>query len=167
MPILIYDAKATKPFRWPYPMDAEDITEFTFHWKPPPWEADKVYHEDQDIILPTQDTGFSYETVSGGVSGPSEPTWPFTKDEEVTDNGQVVFKTVPYDFLLAFTEVIAGSDWEVTTGVEVVTSTFNDYSTTVAVRITDDTLTRITLNNRITYGILAADRSIEVDVRVL
>ncbi|MCD6418865.1 hypothetical protein J7M00_08805, partial [bacterium] len=60
--------------------------------QPSAWSASTAYSEG-DYIRPTSANGYSYECTVAGTSGSSEPTWPTTLGETVTD-GTVTWECV-------------------------------------------------------------------------
>lgn len=48
------------------------------------WAASTAYAVG-DVVFPTSSNGFVYECVTAGTSGSSEPTWPTTLGQQVTD----------------------------------------------------------------------------------
>lgn len=173
---LVFKADSKRYFKWPYPMDTSDITDFVFMWRPPVWAEDTVYIEEIDLVVPWTDNGFYYVPVSGGrsqvvetptvppVPGTSEPLWSSVSGETVLD-GTVEWQAQPYDFMLDHGEVITDSTWEVPTGIQVVASSFNDYSSTVIVKVLDDTLEGFLLTNKMTHGVLVKERSVFVTLK--
>jgi len=64
------------------------------------WVASTAYALG-DIVIPTTNNGFWYECTTAGTSGASEPTWPTTEGQTVTD-GTAVWtcrkSTIPEQF---------------------------------------------------------------------
>ena len=55
----------------------------------PAWEATTAYAVG-DTVVPLIANGFVYDVTNAGTTGGSEPTWPTTEDDTVTD-GTVIF----------------------------------------------------------------------------
>lgn len=53
-------------------------------WDADAWESETSYSQD-DIVVPTSANGYAYRCTEGGDSGSSEPDWPETFSESVTD----------------------------------------------------------------------------------
>lgn len=51
---------------------------------PDPWQASTSYSVG-DVVRPTTRNGFTYKCITAGTSGSSEPTWPTTAGQTVTD----------------------------------------------------------------------------------
>lgn len=54
-------------------------------WSAPAWTSGTSY-EVGDLVKPTTPNGHIYECISAGTSDSSEPTWPTTDGNTVTDN---------------------------------------------------------------------------------
>lgn len=55
-------------------------------WGAGAWQADTVYSVD-NIVKPTVENGYLYRCTSGGTSASSEPSWPTTFGNTVSDGG--------------------------------------------------------------------------------
>jgi hypothetical protein len=59
------------------------------------WEPLKVYVED-DLVVSTSQNYFQYRCNTGGTSGSTEPLWPETPGETVSESGDLVWVTEEY-----------------------------------------------------------------------
>lgn len=53
-------------------------------WEASAWQSNTVYSEG-DLVVPTSPNGYVYRCTVGGESGSSEPSWPTTFNESVSD----------------------------------------------------------------------------------
>jgi phage tail-like protein len=74
----------------PTPERAWCYTAFVYHYCTEYWQAG-VLVEIEQTIVPTTTTGFFYVSLTRGVTGATEPTWPTEVGDEVTD-GDIVWQ---------------------------------------------------------------------------
>ena len=111
MTILYHKGDELKPIVYPFAHDPQDKKFYRLRLRPPQWATSVVYVQGRDEVVPTTFNGFSYPVTSGGTGSASEPTWPVIKGDEVTDNSQVTFKAVPYDFLMETGDTLTAGTW--------------------------------------------------------
>jgi len=91
-------------------IDPDAVNRYTYLLRPDAWAANTVYYTGRSVVVPSQPNGFYYLADSGGRSDAVEPTWPCRKGQKVED-GCVVWKALPYDFLLPPDRAIAAAAW--------------------------------------------------------
>lgn len=142
------------------PHDPDSIVMYTLQYKAFTWSPGKVLHKDDDIIIPTVDTGLSYIVTSSGVTSATEPTWA-TKEQEIMSDNTVEYKAQAYDFLLGFNDVITASQWAASDQAITLNSSgiHQQMQTFVLVSTVPDTLLKFTLTN--TVDVLRSDGTTE------
>lgn len=72
------------------PQQAWCYTAFVYHYSNNYWQA-STFTEANSVIVPVMTTGFFYVSLTRGVTGVSEPTWPTEIGDTVTD-GDVIWQ---------------------------------------------------------------------------
>lgn len=172
----VYSCSQTSPLSMDAPHDPNAELYYTIQYRAPAWMADSVYLEKTcgeigDLVLPAAENGFLYETVSGGVSGPSEPTWATVTDELTVDN-TISWKAIPNAFnLLSPSDTITSSEWSTDdANITLVDDGVAGGRTYVKVTTVPATISQFILTNRVTIqrsGALTEilDRSLKIKVK--
>jgi hypothetical protein len=93
---------------FPVAHDPQDEKYYTFAWRPAIWQPSTNYFR-EDLILPTEHTGFYYVCTDPGISGEDTPVFP-TQGKTTFESGTTKWKTFPYNFLLRPEDTIAFDD---------------------------------------------------------
>jgi hypothetical protein len=148
---MIYSATAKGPFKMAGVIDPNAKKTVGLIYKPDNWMANTVYYvraeDDYDIALPTVFAGLYYKATNPGKSGPTEPVWPTTPGDTVTD-GTVVWETVAYN-LLPYTESISTSTWVASDSVVLVSPMITGGKTQVMISTIPAGVAAFTLTNHI------------------
>ena len=113
----VYGCNRSSPLSLSTAHDPNSEIYYTFQYRAPTWRANTEYVEKTcgeygDLVTPTTPNGFLYNPESGGVSGPSEPTWVSTTGETLLD-GTVTWSAIPDAFnLVSAGDSITSSEWE-------------------------------------------------------
>ena len=98
-----------KKFKYPYKHDKDQKVYYSQGWRPNVRVNSKEYLIN-DLMVPTVSNGFYYLCVDPGISAPTEPTLASTIDE-ITLDGTVEWKAVPYELMLNAGDTIDSSSW--------------------------------------------------------
>ena len=107
--------KGCAPFTFKCSHDKDSKVFYTMVYRPYPWQPNKSYIKNRDLVIPTSPNGMAFTVVSGGVTGATEPNWIVEESQNTIDNS-VTFKAVEYDFLLNYGDSITTSIWYGDTG---------------------------------------------------
>ena len=126
--------------------DKDEAKKYTVYFRPETWQPNNVYYDKKSIVVPTVFNGYAYIAVSGGISLATEPAFPCRKGETVED-GCVLWKAVPYDFILSDGQVISSVLWTSdTSGVVIDHITFSQEKTSAIVHSIPDGTESVTIN---------------------
>lgn len=129
--------------------DKDSKKKYGFIYKPPAWEANKVYRSDKNAVLPTVFNGYYYKVISNGISGGAEPVWPTKKNETVID-GSVELKAVEFNLFLGENESLSASTWTASDGTLTLSSFTAAGSTEVMLSEVPAGISQVTLTNHVT-----------------
>lgn len=148
--INVYKKDDNGPYELTSKHDPDSQVIYAMRYKPSLWTPSTVLFENEDVVLPTTETGFYYEVKSTGVTGASEPTWATETRDKVLADGTVDYVTRSYNFLLGYNETLISSEWSATTGVTLSNDSNTSSHSQVRVDAVTSTLTEFILTNRIT-----------------
>lgn len=103
-------SRGLKQFQYPYPHDPDEQKIYTFSYRPRKWKPGIEIVKNEDVLVPTEHTGFMYECVSSGITGITEPAWTTREGIETLDN-TVVYNPVPSVCMLKQGDIISSSRW--------------------------------------------------------
>lgn len=148
---MIYAATAKGGFKMTAPFDPNSKNPIGIIYRPGVWTANTVYYQraadDYDIVIPTVFKGKYYKVNNPGKSGATEPVWPGTVPNKVTD-GDILWEAVAYNLMPPEISIVT-STWTATAGVTLGTEYHTDGVAQVMITSVDPLLTTFTVTNHI------------------
>ena len=137
------------PLLLPGAQDIDEAKKYNVFFRPEVWQPGTVYYDKNSVVIPSTPNGYAYIAISGGVSQATEPVFPCKKGETVED-GCIVWKAVPYDYILLPGQAISNVTWTASVaGVVIDDVQFSANKTSAIVHSIPDGTESITVNIQI------------------
>ena len=122
---------------------------YRLDYRPPVRLSSSSYIKDKDVVILSIDDGCMYECVSGGRTFPTEPEFS-TVASNLTKDGTVIWKTIPYSSRLSYNDTIVESTWTSNEDIILTNSILVDGSSTlIRVDYVNPSLEQFTITNHI------------------